>query len=518
MQLPFEDILKTLLAECYRKRTFVFVMFFIISLSLLVIGANWPKKYTAFTIIHVDETNILQSLMRGTAETTKTIDQVTNSREILYGEKIMNQILADAGWLETQPSDIEQEQIKQGLRKRTIVTDIGQGLLKIEHRDSDPDRAFLTAKRLAELFIQEGEKSKSKESKQAYDFIENQVHEYLLKLTAVENNLRDFRTDNPDARPGMAAGISDKINKHQNAIEQAKLDLREAEIQKKSLDKQLSGEAAITISQSKEGQYRAKIAILQETLERLRLDYEDTYPDIVRIRYQISDLKQSMKDEASKRKAAKHDAEKTGHLFIDESILLNPIYQELRASAATAETKIATLKARINDMTSMLNKEYSRAKKIHGGEAELAQLTRDYNVNKGIYQDLLKRRENARVSRSLDQERSGLSYEVQEPAKLPLIPTGMRFLHFVIAGLVLGLFIPIGLIFALLQLDPRIRFSQVITSELELELPVMIDIHNIKSNSELYSEKMNIIFIGAGLLFIISIYGYVSWLKFSGNI
>lgn len=516
MQLPFEDILKTLLAECYRKRIFVFVMFFIISLSLLIVGANWPKRYTAFTIIQVDETNILQSLMRGTAEATKTIDQVTNSREILYGEKIMNQILADAGWLESEPSDIRQEQIKQGIKKRTIVTDIGQGLLKIEHRDSNPDRAFLTAKRLAELFIQEGEKTKSKESKQAYNFIENQVKGYLLKLTEVENNLRDFRTDNPDTRPGMAAGISAKISKHQGNIEQAKLDLREAEIQKKSLDKQLSGEAAITISQSKEGQYRSKISILQETLEKLRLDYKDTYPDIVRIRYQINDLKQSMKDEADKRKAAQRDAINTGHLFIDESILLNPIYQELRASAAAAETKIATLKARINDISKMLDSEYSRAKKIHGGEAELAQLTRDYNVNKGIYQDLLKRRENARVSRSLDQERSGLSYEVQEPAKLPLIPAGIRFLHFALAGLVLGLLAPIGMIFVLLQVDPRIRFSQAISSE--LELPVIIDINSIKSNSELYSEKINFVFIGAGLLFVISIYGYVSWLKLTGNL
>lgn len=515
MQLPFEDVLKTLIAECYVKRNFVFVMFLIISLLSLAIGANWAKKYTASTIIHVAETNILQSLMKGTAEATRTIDHVTNSREIIYGEKIMNEVLADTGWLADKPSEIRQEQIKEGIKKRTIVAGLGEGLLKIEFSDTEPDRAFKTTKRLAELFIREGEKSKSKESKEAYDFIENQVKEYLLKLTKVENDLRDFRSDNPDARPGMEAGVSAKIVRHQSNIEQAKLDLRETEIRRESLVKQLSGEAAITISQSKEGQYKSKIAILQEALEKLRLDYQDTYPDVIRIKFQIVDLKKSLEQEVSKRKKAQLEAKNTGHVFIDESILLNPIYQQLRTDAAKAETKITTLKARIRQMTQMLNKQFSRSRKIHGGEAELSQLTRDYEVNRGIYQDLLRRRENARVSRSLDLEGSGLTYEIQEPAKLPLIPTGIRFMHFVIAGLVLGLMIPIGLIFVLLQLDPRIRFSQAISSD--LELPIISEISNIRSSSELHKEKINLIYISVGLLIIFALYGYMSWFKFMGK-
>lgn len=515
MQLPFEDILKTLIAECYVKRNFVFVMFFIISLLLLAVGANWSKKYTASTIIQVDQTNVLQSLMKGTAEATKTIDHVTNSREIIYGEKIINQILADTGWLADKPSEIEQEQIKQGIRKRTVVTGLGRGLLKIEFSDTEPGRAFKTTKLLAELFIKEGEKFKSKESKEAYSFIEKQVKEYLLKLTKVENELRDFRSQNPDARPGMEAGVTAKIVKHQSSIEQAKLDLREAEIRRESLLKQLSGEAAITISQSKEGQYRSKIAILQEALEKLRLDYQDTYPDIVRIKFQIVDLKKSLEQEILKRKKAQFEAKNTGHVFIDESILLNPIYQQLRTDAAKAATKISTLKARIVQMKQMLNKQISRSRKIHGGEAELSQLTRDYEVNRGIYQDLLRRRENARVSQSLDREGSGLTSEIQEPAKLPLIPTGIRFMHFAIAGLTLGLMIPIGLIFVLLQLDPRIRFSQAISSD--LELPVISEISNIRSSSEYHKEKINLIYISVGVLIVFALYGYMAWFKLMGK-
>ena len=153
MQLPFEDVLKALVAECYLKRIFVFIIFFTISLSFLAIGSVWPKRYTAFSIIQIDETNILESLMRGAAETTKAVDHASNAREIINGEIIMNELLKDAGWLVTAPSEIEQELIKQSLKKQIEITGIGDGLLKIAYRDSDPSRAFFTAKRLSELFI-----------------------------------------------------------------------------------------------------------------------------------------------------------------------------------------------------------------------------------------------------------------------------------------------------------------------------------------------------------------------------
>ena len=515
ISIPLEDVMKALVMECYEKRNTIFIMFFIISLTLLALGSIWPKKYTAFSIIHIDESNILQGLMRGTAETTNNIDHASNASEIIYGEIIMNELLNGEGWLNADQTAIEKEKIKQEIKKKIRIRSIGDSLLKIEYRDDNPTRAFTTTKRLAELFILEGEKSKSKESKAAYDFIEKQVEEYLEKLTKVEKDLQNFRSNNPDNRMGLKAEVSERISLFQSKIEQAKLNLSEAEIRSQSLARQLSGEAAITISQSKEGQYRSRIAELQERREMLKLDYTDTYPDIVRLNHQIRDLKQSMKNVIRHREKAKKNAIITGDKFVDESILLNPIYQELRSKEAANETEMVTLKSRISEMEKMLKSEFSRAKKIHGGEAELAQLMRNYEVNQGIYQDLLRRRENARVSKSLDEERSGLTFEIQEPAKLPLIPTGIRFKHFLILGFMFGLLIPVGSILLLLLNDPRIRFSQTISKD--LGLPVIAELRKITSSSESAREKINLIYLGLGISFVLMVYGYVSWLKLAGK-
>jgi len=103
-----------------------------------------------------------------------------------------------------------------------------------------------------------------------------------------------------------------------------------------------------------------------------------------------------------------------------------------------------------------------RGKRVQGGAATLAQLTRDYQVNRDIYQDLLRRREQARVSMNLDRDKQGLTFRIYEPATLPLQPSGLRYIHFIVIGLLASLMVPAAWVFAQIQLDPRVRFGAVL--------------------------------------------------------
>ena len=342
------------------------------------------------------------------------------------------------------------------------------------------------------------------------------MNEYLDKLTSVEQDLLKFHSNNPDSRPEQAAEVSNRITALKAKIEQTELELRETAIKRDSIKKQLSGEAAITISQSREGQYRSKIAEMQAELETLRLDFKDTYPDIVRLKQQIADLKTSLHLEIERRKEVVSKSKTSGELYIDEAILLNPLYQQLRGDLSKTETTMATLNTRLSELKKILVAEYDRAQKIHGGSTALTKLTRDYGVNKDIYQDLLKRRENARVSKSLNQEQKGVKFKIQEPAIVPVLPSGLRFIHFVIAGLALGILIPLMMIYVVLLVDPRIHFSKIISTE--LKLPVLAEINQITSFSEEEKIKTHMMYIAIGVFIVLCIYGYVGWLKLAGQI
>src|SRR5258706_15051347 len=63
---------------------------------------------------------------------------------------------------------------------------------------------------------------------------------------------------------------------------------------------------------------------------------------------------------------------------------------------------------------------------------------------------------------NLDRDRQGLTLKIQEPATLPLHASGLWFAHFVVGGLVLGIILPLLLLFARLHVDPRIRVGNAI--------------------------------------------------------
>src|SRR3546814_17963166 len=77
---------------------------------------------------------------------------------------------------------------------------------------------------------------------------------------------------------------------------------------------------------------------------------------------------------------------------------------------------------------SMLDDEMARSRGIAASEGALAELNRDYDGNREIYQDMLRRREHARVPMGLDQETRGLTLRVHAPPTIPLRPPGLHFL------------------------------------------------------------------------------------------
>ena len=470
MNLHPEHRMKVLVNEAFYHRKAVVGLFIIVNLVALVLSLVWPKGYSASTTILVDDKKIIQPLMQGAAVATEVADRARLAREVLFGRKIMNQILEFGGWMVDKSTPEEQEKIIERITKRTIIASSGRDLIKIEYRDDDAERAFKTTQKFAELFISEALGAKAAESQAAFDFIDRQTQEYHDKLVRAEEQLKEFRSANIDARPGSDADISTRLGTLQARIEQATQELKETEVKKISLDKQLSGEAEVATVLSREGQYRTRIAELQSQLETLRLSYHETYPDIVRIRHQIDDLNEAIAADRRQRETAK----RSGKVAIDESVVNNPMYQQLRRDLSQTQIAVDTLNARINEAKRQLQQELERGRRVHGGEATLAELTRDYQVNRDIYQDLLKRRENARVSMNLDKEKQGLTFKIQEPANLPLEPSGVRFIHFIIGGLVLGILLPLGLIYAKLYADPRIRVGQIISEKHKLPLLAVI--------------------------------------------
>ena len=502
--LAIDDLLTSMLREGRRYQHVLVAIFAVIALIALLFGLFvLPRKYVATTSVLAQESGIIQPLLQNRAETTRAVDRAGLARQVVFGHKVMTEILRIGGWMDDRPSAAEQERRIERVRERTVISNARENLVLITYSDSEPERAYKIASAMANLLIEESLASKERESREAFEFIDKQVTDYHRKLTEAEANLQAYRSDNADAQPGSATDVNTRITALRTQVEQTRMNLMELHSREQALVSQLSGESAVTAVQTRETLYRTQLLELQSQLDTLLLRYTEKHPDVVRIRHQMEDLQTAMRNE---------QARKTQPGAADSAeVRMNPMFQELRSQLGQTRRDIAEIQSRMSASESLLDGELARSRRIAASESSLAELTRDYEVNRDIYQDMLRRRENARVSMELDRERRGLTMRIQDPAQVPSRPSGLRFLHFALGGMLLAIVLPIGLLFLLVKFDPRVRSPRQIERQGGYPLLTVVPAYRTPRDRRRELARMTVTGVVIGAVFLA--YGLVYLFK-----
>jgi polysaccharide chain length determinant protein (PEP-CTERM system associated) len=250
--------------------------------------------------------------------------------------------------------------------------------------------------------------------------------------------------------------------------------------------------------QTREDVYRAQIAQLQSHLSQLLLTYTDNYPDVVRTRHQINDLKQQLANAQSQKQAAAEVG-----TAIDNQVTFNPVYSSLQTQLAQIRGQLAAAHATEAASQQQLAVELARSQKIAESSNELTKLTNTFNTVSATYQDLLQRREKARISMDLDKEKRGLTFRIQDPARLPLMPVGLRLMHFAAAGIIAGVCVPLGLLFLVARFDPRARSADTLARA--TGLPVFATVPYYRGpHDDVIDRKRNIRWVGIVVLVLVA--------------
>ncbi len=449
--------LRLLIKEVCRRRIRISLGFALIALLATGAGAVWPKSYSSSTTILVESKNIVDGLMAGRAARGDIQNQYENAREVIYSRSLLRGVLEEGGWVTPDSGPQEVAEQIESIRQRITVTNPGDNLVQVDYRDGDADRAYETVRAIAQRFINEMRSGRSQESVAAYEFIDRQVKQYEKKLEKTQEEIRALRKANPLAQPGSDREVTQRMNELRTEIDDMEQDIREARLREKTLTEQLSGEAEVSMLSTALDARRARIAQLQEELETLRLSYHETYPDIVRIKEKLAQLQRDVEQNP--------DAGSGSGMSLGGNARDNPVYQKLQEELYTVRGEIGLLESRKGDLESKLAETVARSGEIQGLQGEYEKLARDYEGNRDIYQDLQRRRENARVSVNLDSEQQALTLRISEPAYRPHDASGPRMLHFAVGGMVAGAGIPIGLLFAFLLVDPRVRSAERLTRD-----------------------------------------------------
>ena len=460
--------------EASARRTTLLGIFVAVSLAFLVLAFFWNKKYLSYVQLYVDDSQIVKPLAG--IDIAQTSDQANVAREELFSNEILDRVVAEIGHVPPGAGNAERERAKLDIIENTEIYNISNQFLEIAYTHPDPKIAFQTTTLFADLFLAKTMKSSATETTEAFDFIINQVETYRNKLEDAEAKLESFRSQYPGISTSTENNVETQIVELRRDLENTQLQYAQADQRRRSLERELSSESSTIAQDFERNKLRERIAALNSEIERLRLDYTDDYPDIVQRKEQVAALTRALNQPS----AASQPLVLGGQSYGGNNA--SPVYQQLRSDLARTAAEADSLRVRTNQLRTLLDSEIERSTVSGKVERQLTELTRDYQINKELYEDLLRRQESARLSMSLGAEQQGVLYRIAQPANFPYLPTGLRFMHIAAGGIVAASVLPFLWLLTFLKLDPRIRTGSAVTDV--LELPLLATVPHMKQANE----------------------------------
>ena len=221
---------------------------------------------------------------------------------------------------------------------------------------------------------------------------------------------------------------------------------------------------------------------MQTSLDQLTLRYTNKHPDVREARNRIKYLQKLRDQEIAEMLQVSQAGNGTTFQTLDQ----NPVYQEMKMSVLGLENKLVGVKVRVADMEDKVTGLRSKIHLIPEVESQLTALNRGYNVTKQKYEQLLKRRETARLGEQADQSVDDIQFKVIDPPRASEQPTGPNRILFYTLVLFAGIGTGVGIAFIMSQINT------VIMSPFQLTqltgLPVLGTVSNI--NDAQYSQNL----------------------------
>lgn len=432
--------------EMYKQKFKAAILVTLLSFMVLVAGMFSASMYSAEITLYTDTQNIIKPLLNKQTEVTRIKqNRATQVRDIIYSPRQLSKVLDNIYGPTAFANASKKEDKLINLRKNLAIKSLSGNYIKISYKNEDADRTFRILNEVVSLFIENSASSKREESRSAFDFIAQQVSTYKQQLLLAERRLKEFKSTHLD---GTEEEVERRISVLRTSIEDLKIQHMESATRIASLQKQLAAHDKFSSNDYEASLYHSRLEGLQQQLSNLLLSYKEDYPAVIETRYQISDLQKTLNNLNNQEKSAPEK----GNDF-------NPLYTDISTRLSGAQVEQMTINNRLNAFNKLLTEAYERRKRIANNQAELAELNRDNNVTKVLYEDMLANKEKARLSMVLDIEGQGVNYKIQEPAIYPTIPSGPRFLHFVVAGPIISFFLIYTVFMIKIIIDEKIRFS-----------------------------------------------------------
>lgn len=494
--------IKTYIRGVWRHRwTLMGAMWFVCIAGWLVVY-KLPDQYEATARVYVDTQSMLRPLLRGLAVQTSISEQIALMTRTLLSRPNLEKVarMTDLDLRAKTPEQMDA--LLDGLRHEIEIKGTQKvDLYTISYQNSDPQLAKRVVQSLLTIFVENSLGANRKDSDVAQQFLTAQVQDYESRLRAAEERLKEFKRKHVGLMPSEGKDYFQRLQEAEAQLQNTQEALLEAKRRRDELKRQLAGEEPSfgigSQSQSGDGltsPLDKRIQNMEERLDALLLKYTPQHPDVIALRRTIDDLK----------KQRKKELEQMSKLPASDFSNNNPVYQQMKIQVGTADADVAALEARyeqdkkhVADLRKMVNT-------VPQVEEDLAQLNRDYSINKKNYEELVSRLESAKLSTQADQNANDVQFKIIDPPRVPTKPSAPNrplFMSIVLLGGIAS-----GVALALFLSQIRVTFDNRRSLAEAMGLPVLGSVSIVMSRSMIIRRRMEKISYALITLVLVMVY------------
>ena len=389
----------------WRFRWVALTVAWCVALVLWAVVFLFPNTYEASAKIYVDTGTTLSQATKGISLEDNVTDQIERVSAVLLGTPQLLKVASDTNLLTSALTPEQQQAVIDDLRQRiNILADVDPNHptaapkeFTITYDDGNRARSIAVVDRLLNEFVEGSLEDKSQGSQEAEQFLTQQIADYGRRLSLTEKQLANFKKRYMGLVPGAQGDYFAGLQAAQQALTELKESLYVAVRKRDALARELRSGQEFTAGAGGSGgsasplDTEQQIELDEQRLDQMLLKYTNKYPDVITLRENIQELKAREKQQTA---AAQH-----GDLGAASSLGLsaNPVFQKLQEEYNGEQVVIASLEQQISDRNRQITKLKSAMGSAPQVQAQYAQLTRNYNVTKTQYDELLARLDSARL-------------------------------------------------------------------------------------------------------------------------
>jgi polysaccharide chain length determinant protein (PEP-CTERM system associated) len=401
---------------------------------------------------------------------------------------------------------LEKDGLISSVEDRVSIKSGGRNLFTVSFIDPDRDLAKRVVQSLLTIFIESNLGASRQDIQKARRFIDDQVAEYEKQLKDMEARLADFKREHPGMM-AQSGTVATRVEVARDRVLQTQADYQDAIARRDALDKEMKSTPqylevdGMPVIVDRSGndpvaQMDKDIADARQRLTQLRFKFTEQHPDVMEAQRYLEDLERQRKEMGPSSGNRRSGA-------VSQRVA-NPLYDQVRLKLIDAETSVQTLERRLGSQKTELARLQELARTSPELEAQAMGLDRDYSVIKKNYEELLARRESAKLSQDVDAKADKVQFRVIDPPYVPNEPNFPNRPLFLTAVLLVGIGGGLAVGFAHSRIADAFSSAQQLMDAFRINVIGSVSWVGAASPRHQLREAMN---FGAAMVGLLVVYG-----------